>query len=132
MSGRRTSILSEENGSTLVEFALTAPIVLTLIIGILQLSTLFFANAGLEHAVESGARYATIYPRPSDAAIIAKVNASQYGLLASQVTGPTLSRGTTSGASYVDVTMSYAVPINFIFFRTGAINLSYTRRAYQP
>lgn len=119
-------------GAAAVDFAFAAPIALTMMIGILQLGTLFQANAGLKQAVESGARFATLYPNPSDSAIIAKASASQYGLVSSRITGPSIVHGTTGGAKYIELTMSYAVPINFIFFQTSAVTLSHTRRAYQP
>lgn len=125
-------ILGDKNGASMVEFAFAAPVVLAMIIGILQIGTMFFANAGLKQAVETGARYATLYPNPTDAQIIAKVSSSRYGLIASRITGPSIGHGTTGGAKYVEVTMAYAVPLNFVFFQTSPITLSHTRRAYQP
>ena len=116
----------------MVEFAFAAPVLLAMIIVILQIGTMFFANAGLKQAVESGARYATLYPNPTDAQIIAKVSSSRYGLIASRITGPSVNHGTTGGARYVEVTMAYAVPLNLLFFETSPVTLSHTRRAYQP
>lgn len=132
MIGRRQSMLRDEQGASAVEFAVAIPVLAILIVGILQLGILFFANAGLQQAVESGARFATISPSPSDSAITAKVTSSRFGLDASRVTGPTISHGTTNGVDWVDVTMSYAVPLNMVFFQLGPITLTHTRRAYQP
>jgi Flp pilus assembly protein TadG len=125
-------IATDRRGATAVEFALSVPVLLTLIIGILQLGTLFFANAGLQQAIESGARYASLYPNPTDTQIIAKVNNNRYGLDSTRITGPSLSHGTSNGVNYVDLTMSYSVPLNFVFFQVGSINLSQSQRAYQP
>ena len=122
----------DQRGASAVEFALTVPILLTLIIGILQIGMLFFANAGLQQAVETGARYATTYPTPSDSAITAKVTASKFGLKSAYITGPSVSHGVTNGVKYVDVTMSYAFPVNVIMFHMDPVTLSHTRRAYQP
>lgn len=126
------SLCVDRRGASTVELAFTLPFILAVIIGILQLSTIFFANAGLKQAVESGARYATIYPSPSDSQIIAKVNASRYGLDSSRITGPSISHGTSNGVNYVDLSMSYAVPMNFVFFQAGSLTLSHSQRAYQP
>jgi hypothetical protein len=90
------------------------------------------ANAGLQQAVEEGARYATIYPNPSDTAIATHVTDSKFGLQSANIIGPSVSHGTTSGVNYVDVTMSYTVPLNFVLFETAPVVLSHTRRAYQP
>ena len=129
---RLRRISRDEHGASVVEFAFAAPVVLAMIMGILQIGTMFFANAGLKQAVESGARYATLYPNPTDVQIIAKVSSNRYGLIASRITGPSVSHGTTGGAKYVEVTMAYAVPLDFVFFQTDPITLSHTRRAYQP
>ena len=128
----RPPLDADRNGTTAVEVALSLPVLLTAIIGILQLSTMFFANAGLHQAVESGARYATLYPSPSDSQIIAKVHASRYGLDASRITGPSVTHGTSNGVKYVDLSMSYSVPVNFVFFQAGSLTLTKSQRAYQP
>ncbi len=129
---RQTDLIRNERGASAVEFAVAVPVLLVLIIGIIQLGILFMANAGLQQAVEEGARYATIYPNPNDSAIIARVNDKRFGLDAANVTGPSVTHGTSNGVSYVDVTMSYSAPLNFVFFETDPVTLSHTRRAYQP
>lgn len=126
------AIRADDRGVTTVELAFTLPSVLLVIIGIVQLSTIMFAKAGLQQAIESGARYATMYPSPSDSQIIAKVSSNRYGLDSSRITGPTVSHGTSNGVNYVDLTMSYSVPVNFVFFQSGSLSLSQSQRAYQP
>lgn len=132
MSGLFREIGADRHGATAVEFALCIPVLLTVILGILQLSTMFFAHAGLQQAVQSGARYATIYPVPTDSQIIAKVNGNRYGLDPARITGPTLSHGTSNGVNYVDLTMSYSVPLNVAFVQAGSLTLSQSQRAYRP
>lgn len=132
MSAPRKNVVGDECGASAVEFALVIPVLLTMIIGIMQIAIMFFADAGLQQAVETGARYATIYPNPSDAQILAKVSSSKFGLDNSRITGPSVSHGTANGVKFVEVTMAYAVPLNFIFFQTDPVSLSHTRRAYQP
>ena len=124
-------VLTSSRGSAAVEFAMVAPVLLALVMGILQLGMLFYANAGLHQAVEVGARYATIYPRPSDKDIAALVLNSGYGMQADRIERPTLRRGTVDGTAYVDIRMGYSVPLNFIFFDLGPVKLEHTRRAYQ-
>ena len=129
---RRLRLLGDRRGVGAIEFGLSAPLVIIMVVGIAQLGTLFAANAGLQHAVDEGARLATIYPRPSDASIIALINQKKFRLASNLITGPTLTHDTTAaGVPYVDITMSYAVPLNFVLFTTPAITITQTRRAYQ-
>jgi Flp pilus assembly protein TadG len=128
----------DRRGISALEFGLISPVFLFMIIGIGQMGILFEAQAGLRHAVAEGARYATIYvpnstgvaTRPTNAQIIAKVTSSKYGLNASYITGPTITSGTSNGATYLDITMSYAVPLDFVFYHPPAVTLTETRRAY--
>lgn len=123
-------LLSDRRGASAVEFALAAPVLLIMIIGMAQMGILFQANAGLQHALGEAARFATINPTPSDTALIAKANAKRFGLISSRITGPSVAHGTNSGAAYVDLTMSYSVPLNFVLFTGPSVTLSATRRAY--
>lgn len=123
-------LITESRGAAVVEFALSASIIIGLLIGITQIGILFMASAGLRQAVGEGARFATIFPTPDDPAIIAKVNAKKFGLNSAYITGPTVTRGTDNGVSYVEVSMSYAVPLNFVFYSKPTVTLTATRRAF--
>ncbi len=120
----------DRRGGGAVEFALIAPLLFGAIIGIAQLGMLFFANAGLSNAVAEGARYATIYPKPTDTQIRARITAQRFGLNASYLTTASITPGTSNGAKFLDISMSYAVPLDFIFFDGPTVTLVKTRRAY--
>jgi Flp pilus assembly protein TadG len=129
----RSPLSRDSRGATLVEFAILAPVFLGMIIAAAQLGLLFFANAGLRNAVSEGARLATLYPRPTNAQIEAKITQRRFGLEPAHVTGPTFVEGTDNGANYTEITMSYAAPVNFLFYRVTGFTLSQTRRVYtQP
>jgi len=120
----------DSRGVGALEFALSSGILLLLLVGMAQIGILAIANAGLQNAVGEGARLATISPTPSDSTIISRINAKRFGLISSRITGPTIAHGTDNGTPYVDVTMSYSVPLNFVFFTTPAVTLTETRRAF--
>ena len=124
------SLRRDQQGASALEFALAAPAMLMFIIGIAQLGIMFFANAGLSSAVAEGARYATIYPRPSNSQIQAFVNASRFGLEPTRMSTPTVTSGTADGVNYVEITASYSVPLDFIFFTLPPVTLTETRRAF--
>lgn len=135
---RLLRLARDARGISALEFGLLAPVFIAMIIGVGQMGILFQAQAGLRHAVAEGARYATIYVynssgtamRPTNAQIIAKINASKYGLNSSYITGPTITSGNSNGATYLDITMSYAVPLDFVFYHPAAVTLTETRRTY--
>jgi Flp pilus assembly protein TadG len=123
--------VADTGGASAVEFALTSGMLLLLMVGLAQVGIVFMANAGLRHAVGEGARLSTIYPMPADSAIIAKVNAARFGVKSGYITvGPTVTHGFENGASYTEVSMTYSVPLNFVFFTTPAVTLTETRRAF--
>ena len=49
-----------QRGAAVIEFALSLPILVLLIYGIFQVGLMFQANAGMQHALGEGARYATL------------------------------------------------------------------------
>lgn len=122
-------------GAAAVEFALAIPALLVAIIGLAQLGILFFANAGLNSALDEGARYATTFDpttnqRPTNSQITAFIKSHEYGMDSSKVNDPTYASGTSNGAKYLEITLSYQVSLNFVFFHTSPVTLSKTRRVY--
>jgi len=122
---------ADQRGAAAVEFAMAAPIFLVLLFGVMQFGMMFQASNGLQQAVEVGARFATIYPRPTDAAIQAKVLANTYGLDPDLITPPTITHGTRNGMPFVDISMTYDYTINLMLFQPPAIPLTHQRTAFQ-
>lgn len=123
-------LLVHERGAATVEFILALPPFLLLLIGAVQLGMLALARTGLQHAVDEAARYATIYPTPTDQEIIDRVNARKFGLDSAYTSTPVVTHGAAYDVDYTEISMSYSRPLNFIFFQTPAITVSYSRRAY--
>ncbi|TPG13189.1 TadE family protein [Sphingomonas oligophenolica] len=117
-------------GSSAVEFAVAAPVILLMLFGILQLGVLFEARTGLKFAIDESARYAMIYPRPDDASIIKRFQDKQFGLVPSSLS-TSIAHGTNADGDYADISAKYIVDVNFIFFRAPALHLAETRRAFQ-
>lgn len=119
-----------ERGVAAAEFALAVPVLVLFLAAIAQFGVLFAANAGLQQAVGEGARLATIYPHPDDATITARIQRAGFALNSAYLTSPTLTRGQVNGVSYVDISLTYRPPLNFIFFRGPTISITRSRRAY--
>ena len=116
----------DDQGAAVVEMALALPVLLTFINGIFQLGVIFAANAGMQHALGEGARYATLYPSPSDTEIRTRMEAKLFGTKVGRfaVADPT---GTTN---YKDLQVTYTVTPNFLFFRLAPVTLTRTKRVY--
>jgi Flp pilus assembly protein TadG len=85
----RRTIRSGQSGSSTVELALIAPILLLLLIAVIEFGLLFWANLTMQHAVREGARYAVTGRSDLDPnigsqqrylAIIQKIKDSSMGL----------------------------------------------------
>ena len=57
-----TGGVDNEQGQTLLEFALVISFLLLLVFGIIDFSRLFFGYATMSNGVREGARYATVHP----------------------------------------------------------------------
>ena len=123
-------LLRSDRGIGAVEFALIAPVICTFIIGVAQLGMLFFANAGLQSSVAEGARLATIDPQPSNELIIERITDRRFGLDPAYITAPTVNDFQVNGRDFKEISMSYRVPLDFIFFRTSPITLVANRKVF--
>jgi len=133
MIGLPRGLLRSERGASAVEFALVAPIFIAMMLGILQLGMVFLANAGLNNALAEGARFASLYPRPSEAQIRERIAATQFGLEPSRLAIERYDYDPAAAPAHTTITMRYAVHLNFIFFETQPFFLRQTRRVYmQP
>ena len=60
MLNLRSRVWSDETGTTAIEFAIVAPAVIALVIGLLYTCLALFAVGSLHYAVEEGARCASV------------------------------------------------------------------------
>ena len=120
----------DDKGIGAVEFALVAPVLISFIVGVSQVGRMFYANADMKSAIAAGARVAAVYPVPDDATIIAAVNNRLMRDGASARATPTVVHGTDNGNAYVELRITYSVPLEFIFFSPPPVTLHDTRRVF--
>ena len=125
-------LAADRSGLAAVEFAVAFPVLIVLIWGIFQVAFLFRANAGMQHALGEGARFATIWPTPSDTAIQAKITSHKFGLNGSTHGGtwstPTITTNTTAKTKLIQVT--YSQPMDFLFFSGPTVTLQKSKLVY--
>jgi Flp pilus assembly protein TadG len=127
---RIVRIVRDQRAVGAVEFALIAPVLFMMIIGIAQMGTLFLANAGLKHAAAEGARFAALHPRPEAPAIRTKILQKKLSLKAERLGPVLITPGTVNGTDFLDVTLTYSVPLNFVFVRVSPVTLREQRRVF--
>lgn len=130
MRGR--NLHRDERGSSIVEFALSLPILAMLMMAILQFSLVLHASGNLRHALGEGIRHAKINPHLTDAQVTDytrdRLNAMDHSGIASL----TFSRGTQNGASFGTLSITYEMTPMIPFMPIEVISLSETKRAYLP
>ena len=137
----------DERGAAVIEIAIALPTLVMFIWGIFQIGIAFQANAGMQHALGEGARLATLCVNPTiddgcgtptDAQILAKVNARLFGTgigtfntaISRPVDDPATLTVDESDVDYIDLSATYAMPTNFLFFNGPNISLTQTKRVY--
>ena len=125
------NIKRDEKGVAAVEMAFALPILLLFVYGIFQFGVILQANAGMQHALGEGARYATLYPKPADNLIETRMSNSVFGMNIGTFGAPTVTTPATSECTNCRLlTVSYTVTPDFVFFSGPAINLVRTKRVY--
>lgn len=123
---RLGSIVRDFRGAALIEFALILPLLVLFIYGTFIIGQLFQANAGIQHALGEGARYATIYPTPTNAQIRAKILDSKFGTNSGTFTVAT----PVNGSGYKDLSVTFLRPTDFIFFKGPNVSITVTKRVW--
>ena len=119
------------SGATAAEFALVLPLFLMFVLVFFGVGALFWANAGLRHAVGEGARVATLFPRRSNAEIITTVRNNAFGL-GNTIGTPAITAGTANGQDFVDITVTVSPRFDLGLIQVEPVTLTETRRAYRP
>lgn len=120
----------DDRGAAAVEFALTLPILLSFIYGIFQIGVILAANAGMQHALGEGARYATLFPTPTNVEIAQRITAKKFGVHVGTWTAPTVTDAPSPATGYKDLSIGYSVTPNFLFFNGPQISWTRSKRVY--
>jgi Flp pilus assembly protein TadG len=114
------SVLTDQSGSTAVEFGLTAPIFIALLFGIIQCALALWTQYGLQYGAEAAARCASVNTTTCSSASSTASYAASHALgltvPASTFTASAPSCGNLVKASYV---YTFMTP----FFRTPKVTL---------
>jgi Flp pilus assembly protein TadG len=122
-----SKLRNDEGGAAMVEMAFALPIFLMLIWMVVQLGLVYRANAGIQNALGEGARYATLFPTPSDADISARMLATVDGIGPGTFT-PSLTANNTE--KYRDLQVTYTQATNLIMVPGPTITIVKRKRVW--
>ena len=121
----------DEHGAAAIEMAFALPILLIFVYGIFQFGVILQANAGMQHALGEGARYATLYPKPADTLIQTKMSNEVFGMNIGTFGTPTVTTPATSVCTNCRLlTVTFTYTPDFLFFSGPAISLTRTKQVY--
>lgn len=123
----------DERGAAAIEMAIALPVLVSMIYGLFQVGLLYQANAGMQHALGEGARYATLCipnsgacTSPSNTQIKTRITSKLFG----KGDGAFTVADPVTGTGYRDLSISYSKKMNFVFINGPTITLNRSKRAY--
>ena len=130
----------DERGAAVIEMAIALPVLTLFLWGIFQLGIAFQANAGMQHALGEGARFATLCfnpdpdtgcETPTDVEIRNRISQKVFGTNVGTFSTPTVTTPpTTDCTNCRDLSVTFSMPMNFLFFQGPSVNLTRTKRVY--
>jgi hypothetical protein len=97
---------------------------------VVQLGLVFRAMSGIQHGLGEGARMATLFPKPTDTAIKAKISDAVYGIGPGSFTIATPTSGTADGATYLDLKVTYSQATDLLIVPGPTISVSRSKRVW--
>lgn len=120
----------DNRGAAVIEMAFALPALIMLMWLIVQLGLVFRAMSGIQHGLGEGARMATLYPKPADAAIQDRIEDAVYGIGPGNFTIATPVSGTADGATYLDLRVTYTQATDLLIIPGPDINVSRSKRVW--
>jgi Flp pilus assembly protein TadG len=137
---RLLSLRGDQRGAAAIEMAIALPVLVTFIWGIFKLGVAFQANAGMQHALGEGARLATLCynpdpdtgcETPTDAEITTRISQKMFGTGIGSFSTPTVTTPpSTDCENCRDLSVTYTMPMDFLFFEAPDLDLTRTKRVY--
>src|SRR5262245_18888285 len=97
----------DESGAAAIEMAISLPVLLVMIYGIFQVGLIFQANAGMQHALGEGARYATLCTPngtncniPTNDQIVTRMQSKLFGMNIGSFGTPTVTTPASSSCVF--------------------------------
>ena len=121
---------SDRRGAAAIEMAFALPALIMLMWMIVQLGLVFRAMSGIQHGLGEGARMATLFPKPADEDIHDRIEAAVYGIGPGDFVIEDPVTGTSDGASYMDLKVTYTQETDLLLIPGPDISVSRSKRVW--
>lgn len=138
---RNAQRFQRQRGANIVEFAIVVPVFLLIMLGVIEMSMMYFADLTMQHAVREGARYAVtgqsnLDPNSSNQqryqAVLQKIKDSSMGIYNKVNPVISVNGNSTTGAGMfgeagdivvisISCTWKFSTPIISAFFKDGKV-----------
>lgn len=120
----------DDRGAAVIETAFALPALIVMMWMLVQLGLVFRAMAGIQHGLGQGARTATLFPKPTDATVQAAITAAVYGIGPGTFAIATPVSGTSGGATYLDLKVTYTQSTDLLLLPGPTISVSRSKRVW--
>lgn len=127
---RERRIASDDKGAAVIEMAFALPTLIMMLWMIVQLGLVFRAMSGIQHGLGEGARMATLFPQPTDTAIKTKISDAVYGIGPGSFTIADPVPGTSGGAEYLDLQVTYTQATDLLILPGPTISVTREKRVW--
>lgn len=125
-------LLHDKSGSGSVDFAFAFPVLITLMLGTIQLGMYLQASSTLQHALGEGIRYAKVYPDATTTEVLDEVRSEMPAMDLDKISRLGFVRGTSNGAAFGRITIAYRLEPMIPLVPVPPITISETKTAYLP
>ncbi len=86
MIGFLAALRADSRGGAILEFALLAPLLFTMLLGIVEVGRMFYVRQALEYATEEAARYYMLNPTAATSTVTTYLQGKMAGGMGSDIT----------------------------------------------
>jgi Flp pilus assembly protein TadG len=132
MAGLMGRLAGDRRGAAILEFAVILPLLLTLLVGGVDVGRMFYVRQGLEYATEEAARYYMLNPTTAESNVTALLQSKMPGGMGPSVTvtyADTANCNANSAVTCTTITARYVFGFAVGYLGIGAQTLRATAKA---
>jgi Flp pilus assembly protein TadG len=130
--GLPSRVVGDQRGTSILEFALIAPVLLTMTIGAVDFGRMFYVRQGLEYATEEAARYYMLNPSAATSTVTTELHNKMPGGMGPSVSvayADTTNCNANSSVTCTTIIATYSFSFLVGYLGTGARTLRATAQA---
>lgn len=132
MAGLAARLAADRQGGAILEFALVLPLLMTLLVGGVDIGRMFYVRQGLEYATEEAARYYMLNPTTASSNVTTQLRSKMPGGMGPSVNvtyTDTTSCNANSSVTCTTINATYVFNFAVGYLNLGAQTLRATAKA---